>query len=180
MPGVKWVQQLLEIEQRESARRQLLQKHAHAIFEMLKTEVAQCVDQWNAARAGAVEPLMVEAGDFTITIGKAGDPAAVIHIVYNVTEARLRLPEGAAAIDLEDSPVTSPAAYKIQGRYTPFFTIQGRREQLGVPGLVEHLLKPVLFTPDIIAKVPPPPVRSSEMADRDAEKRRAAATQPLI
>ena len=180
MPGVKWVQQLLEIEQRESARRQLLQGHAHAIFEMLKTEIAQCVDQWNAARVEAGERLTVEAGDFTMSIGKAGDPAQGVPIVYNVMEARLRLPEGAAAIDLEDSPVTLPAAYRIQGRYTPVFRIQGRREQLGVPALVEHLLKPVLFTPDILAKLPPPPVRSCETADRDAERRRAAASQPLI
>lgn len=191
MAGIKWVQQLLEIEQRESARQQLLRNHAQAIFDMLKTEVARCIEAWNAApRAGGKRLLVVDAGAedeaFTIAVRDPDAMCGGLKLTYKVMDARLdfevigkpNLLKGTATIELDES-VTSG----IQGRYTPVFTIRGQPGQLGgVPELVEYLLKPMLFTSDMIAKLPPAPLRSCEplAPDRDAERRRAAATQPLV
>ena len=54
------------------------------------------------------------------------------------------LPKGTATIELDESPTS--VAPKIQGRYTPVFTIRGQRGRIGgVPDLVEYLLKSMLF-----------------------------------
>src|ERR1035438_626507 len=153
MPGIKWVQQILEIEQRESAKQQLLRNNAKSIFGMLKNEVAQCIEDWNAARAGDTNRLLIvdvgaEGDALTITIRDRGRSNDQMKLIYKVMEARLdfecpgqpphlAIAKGTATIELDELPTTVPREQR--GGYTPVFTIQGQRGQIsGAADLIEH------------------------------------------
>ena len=184
MAMIQWMQPLLEIERRESARQQLLLEQAPAIFEMLTAEVTQCIAEWNAAHAGDKA--------MTIEFGSGEDPLTMaipdqLILTYEVKDARIdfefpgkpHLPKTTATVALRLSPAAVAAGHR--ARYSPLFTIKGQPGQLTIPALVEYLLKPLLFPSDLIARLPPSPARTVEPpAGRDAERRRAAATQPFI
>ena len=88
MPGIQWIQQLLEIEQRESTRQPLLRNYANAIFDMLKTEVARCIEEWNAApRAGGNRLLVVD-----ITLARKTKPLLSPYVTRVVCAGAVKRP----------------------------------------------------------------------------------------
>jgi len=176
MASVKWVQQLLEIERRELARKQLLREQAPAIFEMLKAEVTQCIVEWNRVHPGE--------GTLAVDFGATGEAGTIaiqgrMVLTYKLQDARIEFEFPDKSHANAGSAVVSSG--QKQGRFSPVFIMEGQPGQLGVPEFVEHLLKPLLFPAEMIGKLPPSPMPALEPdSARDAERRRAAATQPLI
>ena len=171
---IQWVQDLLDIEQRESRKRYILNKHNQSIFELLRKEVDACVEQCNQARIRQREDadkfvaaeLGAEGNEFTITV--AVGQTEKLKLAYDINNGQLHFGKRKAIIDLEEVP--AELAPELEKNFAAVFSVDGNR--IGrIPEIVEYILKPILFATEIISKLPPKKPMSFDSIVRDTATR---------